>query len=161
MLSEYTSVDSARRGSPEKKSVSARWRRSVNGVAAQSGRVEVRFQGSSGDRQQLRARCQPAQDRRCCPWSGLRDTTLARLDDEMRDGETRTTAARAAELGEEVGNAHDAMCPSGFESLSGACPRGMEGSATGSDNNRRPEESEDEGRAATCDGLSRGDGWGW
>lgn len=71
MLSEYTSVDKARRGSPEKKSVSARWRRSVNSGAAQRWRVEVRFQGSSGDRQQLHARCQPAQGHRCCPWSGL------------------------------------------------------------------------------------------
>lgn len=57
----------------------------------------------------------------------MRELMLARLDDEMWAGEMHTTAAGAAELGEEVGNAHDAICLSGFRGASGACPQGVEG----------------------------------
>lgn len=109
MLSEYTSVDNARRGSPEKKSVSARWKRSVCGHAAQRWRVELHFQESPGDRRQLHARCRPAQGRRCCLWSVLCKTILAMLDNGMRVGEMHTAAAGTAELGEELGNTHDAV----------------------------------------------------
>lgn len=48
------------------------------------------------------------------------------LSDEMRAGEMHTAAAGAAELGEELGNAHDAVCLSGFAgqgSLPGECRR--------------------------------------
>lgn len=51
---------------------------------------------------------------------------------------------------------------SGFEGL-GGLPVGCRGGGDGSDNNREPDGNEGrqlEGRAATCDGLSRGDGCG-
>jgi hypothetical protein len=129
--------------------------------AAQRWRVEVRFQGSPGDRRQLHARCRPAQGRRCCPWSVLWAAMLVMLDDGMRAGEMHTAAAGAAELGEELGHAHDAICLSGSRAW-GACPGSVEG--------RRWQRSQSQarwgcgraagGRAATCDGLSRGDGCG-
>lgn len=158
MLSEYTSVDKARRGSPEKKSVSARWRQSVCRRAAYMGSGEVHFQGSPADRRQLHARYQPAQGRRCCPWSVLCRFVLAVLDDGMWSGEMHTAAAGAAELGEKAHDA-DAVCLSGFEGL-GSLPVGVWRGGDGSDDNRGPEGNADgqlERRAATCDGLSRGD----
>jgi hypothetical protein len=48
------------------------------------------------------------------------------LSDEMRAGEMHTAAAGAAELGEELGNAHDAVCLSGFAGL-GSLPVSVEG----------------------------------
>lgn len=97
MLSEYTSVDNARRGSPEKKSVSARWVRSVCRRAEMRRRAEVRFQGSPADRQRPHARCRPAQDRRYCPWSALDEMKSVLLCDGWREVDAyRHSRARTA-----------------------------------------------------------------
>lgn len=83
------------------------------------------------------------------------------LSDGLGAGEMHTAAAGGAEPGEELGDAHDASAVQGSRAPK-ACPWITEGAMMGSDENRRPDRSETGslGRAATCDGLSHGDGFG-
>lgn len=157
MLSEYTRVDNARRGSPEKKSVSARWQRSVCRRAAQRRREQVHFQGSLGDRRQLHARCRPALGRRCCPWSVLCATRLVTLRDgrrEVGDAYRRSTRRTAWIRSPWCRAAQGSEGPGGL-------PAGCRG---GDDGRRRESQARQtgdaqlRGRTATCDGLSR---WVW
>ena len=80
MLSEYTSVDNARRGSPEKKSVSARCGRQFVETCSIVA-VLIRSRGSPAGRQRLPARCPPAPGRICCLASALHHQRLVMLSD--------------------------------------------------------------------------------